>query len=48
VTSSSTGATSTLKVTVSSSATSGQTTTSTVRGSNGNFRHSRSVQITVN
>ena len=48
VTSSSTGATSTLKVTVSSSATSGQTTTFTVRGSNGNFRHSRSVQITVN
>ena len=48
VTSTSGGVTSTLTVTVRSTATSGRTTTFTVRGTNGTFSHSASAQITVN
>jgi hypothetical protein len=48
VTSTSGGATSTLTITVRSTATSGRTTTFTVQGTNGSFSHSTSAQITVN
>ena len=48
VTSSSTGVTSTLTITVGSSASSGRTTTFTVRGNNGSVSHSALAKITVN